>query len=166
MIEKIFFNGNKKFLKSGFTLIELLVVMAIIGILSGILYTNFSDSKKLAKNNSLYVSLREIKVPLALYKSQYDRYPDDIDKLIPDFISSLPDSNRYDSGCAFSYVTDSNGTYYKYTAKNCYSANAASEGVSGDDEMARYPANCSRNVSSSDFYKSLAIYSKGGECKD
>ncbi len=163
---KVSFNNKKKFFKIGFTLIELLVVMAIIGILTSILYVNFSDSKKLAKNNSLYLSLKEIKVPLALYKSKHNRYPSDINQLVPDFIVSLPDPGRYESGCVFSYVTDSNGTYYKYTAKNCYIADSVANGVKSDDEMARYPDGCSRNVSNPSFYKSLAIYSKGGECAD
>jgi prepilin-type N-terminal cleavage/methylation domain-containing protein len=60
----------------GFTLIEIMVVVTIIGILAAILFVNFDDARKQARDKVRMTSLKEMQLSLELYKSQYGRYPD------------------------------------------------------------------------------------------
>lgn len=52
----------------GFTLIELLVVISIIGILSGLILTNFMGARQRARDAQRKANLREIQNALELYK--------------------------------------------------------------------------------------------------
>lgn len=61
--------------RRGFTLIELLVVIAIIGILAAIVYVNFSDARKQARDRTRMAQVEQMRVALELYKDQYGRYP-------------------------------------------------------------------------------------------
>ncbi len=141
---------KQAFWRRGFTLIELLVVISIIGILSGILYASFGDSRELARNNSMQAELKEVQLALELYKSQNGEYPaagvgggscndgsnlsvdkahsldcgvtDIIADLVPDFIAELP--SHTDSGnanCDIVYSVDAvNQSWYKLTAEQCH----------------------------------------------
>lgn len=60
----------------GFTLIEILVVLAIISILSAVLYANFGEARLSSKNQAMRSELKEVQLALELYKAQYGRYPD------------------------------------------------------------------------------------------
>lgn len=61
--------------RRGFTLVELMVAIAIIGILSSILYANFSDARAQARDKQRMVSLKEVQLALELYKAQNGSYP-------------------------------------------------------------------------------------------
>lgn len=60
----------------GFTLIELLVVIAIIGILMAIIYVNFNESRKSARDKIRQTTLVDLQLAVEQYKSQNGRYPD------------------------------------------------------------------------------------------
>lgn len=104
---------------TGFTLIEVLVVVTIIGILSAILYTNFTSARQDARNKIMRTTLSEIQLALEVYRAQNGFYPIPastpaicygaapglytginssscpthrlyIANLVPDFIASLP----------------------------------------------------------------------------
>ncbi len=166
--------------KRGFTIIELLVVIAIIGILAAIIYAGFGDSRALARNKSFMSDLKQTQLSLELYKAQYNRYPSTSDfstangatSLVPNFLPKLPVvGNSANSSCTLTYTTDTNGTYYKYTAFRCYYATAATQGITTTNEFARCPSSCGTtcagatlDTTSVNFYETLAIYSLGGQC--
>lgn len=187
------FDMKKRFSKSGFTLIEVLVVIAIIGILSAILYANFGNARVDARNKTLKSEIKEVQLALEVYKSQNGYYPKAAGTdhasnynnelktaLVPEFIAEMPvNADSSNSNCSLKYVTDVNGTYFKLTAARCHggAANAA-DGVQQNDEFARCPSSCSASPTkcgtddfdatykaSSAFYESYAVYSYGGQCQ-
>lgn len=60
---------------AGFTLVEVLVVVAIIGILSAVLYGSFDDAREEARNKALQSELKEMQLAFELYRAQYSEYP-------------------------------------------------------------------------------------------
>lgn len=60
---------------AGFTLIELLIVVAIIGILSTLLMTNFVGIRQRARDAQRKSDLRQIQSALELYRSDNGSYP-------------------------------------------------------------------------------------------
>ena len=67
----IFVNKNKK----GFTLIELLVVVAIISLLSSIVYASLNSARMKGRDARRMEDLHQIQLALALYYSDNGRYP-------------------------------------------------------------------------------------------
>lgn len=170
--------------KRGFTLIEILVVIAIIGILSTVIYASFDGARQQARNKALMAEMKEVQLALEVYKAQHRRYPSAAgvypanlrSALTPTFISRVPDATggSRNTNCALSYSSDANGSYYKLAAVRCFEgATAASQGIQPDTDFARCPSTCgtcagqTNNASyqqSAPFYESLAVYSAGGEC--
>ena len=66
----------KKIAQSGFTLIELLVVISIIGILAGLLLTNFVGIRGRAADARVKNDLNQLKKALRLYYNDYQNYPE------------------------------------------------------------------------------------------
>jgi prepilin-type N-terminal cleavage/methylation domain-containing protein len=104
-----------KKLGRGFTLIELMVVIAIIGILSSIMYANFSSAKSRSRDAKRVSDMTQIQLALAGYFDRCSTYPADLS--IPgtacsggpnlgNFISSIPVPP---SGGNYNYVVDSAG---------------------------------------------------------
>lgn len=61
--------------KSGFTLIELLIVVAIIGILSTLLMTNFIGIRQRARDAQRKSDIRQMQSALELYRADSGGYP-------------------------------------------------------------------------------------------
>lgn len=61
--------------QKGFTLIELLIVIAIIGILSGLLFVNFSGARERARDAKRKADFNTIKNALQLYYNDYGTFP-------------------------------------------------------------------------------------------
>ncbi len=70
---KVFRKTNEN---AGFTLIELLVTIAIISVLSAVIYASFDDARKQARDKTRLADLKSLQLQIELYKAQYDRYPD------------------------------------------------------------------------------------------
>lgn len=70
---KLFNNLSKKY--SGFTLVELLVAMSIIGILSAIVFVNFSGVSGVGRDAQRQSDLRTLQTAVEQYKNKYGRYP-------------------------------------------------------------------------------------------
>lgn len=157
----------------GFTLIEILVVISIIGILSAVLYANFSTAREEARNKAMQAELKEVQLALELYKAQYNEYPPAasvggacsgtilggidwaktntcgntpvIDGLTPEFIVDLPShQDSNNPSCVVQYKVKDDRSWYKLTAENCHEgATSAADGVQQDNELARCPGSCS-----------------------
>lgn len=65
----------KRQLQAGFTLVELLVVMSIIGVLAGVLLTNFVGVRERAADARTKNDLRQLKTALRLYYNDFQHYP-------------------------------------------------------------------------------------------
>lgn len=61
--------------QKGFTLIELLVTLAIIGILTAILYANFEQARQQTRDKSRMAALKEAQLAIEQYRAQNGRYP-------------------------------------------------------------------------------------------
>jgi prepilin-type N-terminal cleavage/methylation domain-containing protein len=61
--------------KRGFTLIELLIVIAVISILSSIIYINWSNAQKRARDNKRKADLQSVSSALSLYYADKKEYP-------------------------------------------------------------------------------------------
>lgn len=68
---------HKNSQSSGFTLIELLVVLAIIGILSSIVFFSINESRQKGRDAALKSQVLELLKGLELYYSDSGFYPDD-----------------------------------------------------------------------------------------
>lgn len=60
----------------GFTLIELIIVIAIIGVLAGMVVTNFTSAQKKARDAQRKSDLRQIQSALEIYRSDIGSYLD------------------------------------------------------------------------------------------
>lgn len=106
-IKKVFFNNK------GFSLVELMVVIAIIGILTAIVTTNFSQSKAKSRDAKRVSDLAQIQLALELAFDRCRVYPSTplvvinpvcSGRPLSDFISVIP--------------RDSNGSEYFYGVQN------------------------------------------------
>jgi prepilin-type N-terminal cleavage/methylation domain-containing protein len=65
----------KNLTKKGFTLIELLIVIAIITILSAIVFAALSEARAKGRDTARIVALKEVQKALSLYYSNEGSYP-------------------------------------------------------------------------------------------
>lgn len=180
------------FTRNGFTLIEVLVVVAIVGILTAILVSNYNDARKNSRDKIRKSELKELQLALEVYKAQNGRYPAQgcgtpgsqfagpglmtnssyascdqyISGLVPTFIQALPtDPNQESSDNAgFFYQTNADGTAYKAMVSKSVESIVVN---SYDDEFARCPRMCGGgNACNSSAPGPLiyAVYSAGAEC--
>ena len=140
----------------------------------------------MSRNRIVGTDLKELQLALGVYKAQNGEYPkanivvktytDNYDvtlqgALVPDYIAKLPDATKApNANCDYGYITDSDGTWYKLTAKNCIYATNQTEGTQVDDSLARCPSTCAVSATCPDpttngFYQSIAVYSNGGQCE-
>jgi prepilin-type N-terminal cleavage/methylation domain-containing protein len=86
--------------KKGFTLVELMVVIAIIGILSAVVFVNISSSRSKARDAKRISDIAQIQLALEQYFDRCGVYPEsnsltieeqgNCSKQIKDFISVIP----------------------------------------------------------------------------
>lgn len=171
-----------QFLNRGFTLVELMVVISIIGILASIVYVNFADSKKIARDEIRKTTLKDLQLAINLYKAQNGVYPDGckgsgvwggtsagdyfkcspnsdpyIKRLVPDFISTLPYDSVYPSSNA-GYIYKSDGVNYKLMSHNAVEKKTITD---SSQDFARCPDFTACGGNASDQLKTYAVYSAG-----
>lgn len=66
---------HRSLFQRGFTLIELLIVISIIGILSSLLFVNFSGSRERARDTKRKTDLTELRNALQLYYNDFGKFP-------------------------------------------------------------------------------------------
>jgi prepilin-type N-terminal cleavage/methylation domain-containing protein len=98
----------------GFTLVEILIVIAIIGLLSAVVFASLSEARAKSRDNARVSDLKQIELALALYREANGDYPDtgnlgntDGTGLIPAFLPRLPVDPR--DGSAYIYTSGSSG---------------------------------------------------------
>lgn len=64
--------------EEGFTLIELLVVIVIIGVLAGLIMSNFISTRQRARDGQRKSDLSQIQSSLEMYRADNQKYPDTI----------------------------------------------------------------------------------------
>ena len=62
--------------RRGFTFVELLIVIAIIGVLSALLFSNFTGARERARDTKRKSDFMQIKNALRLWYNDFQRYPD------------------------------------------------------------------------------------------
>lgn len=102
----------------GFTLIEIIVVVAVIGILSLVVFASFEDSRKKGRDTARHADIQQLGAAVQVYGATYNRYPAALEDLVTaDLFATLP--------------TDPLGTdeyVYAYENKgNCFTLSAKSE---------------------------------------
>lgn len=76
--------------QKGFTLVELLVIIAIIGVLSAIIYSSFNGARAKSRDEKRVSDISSIALALEQYFNQYHYYPYTLDTLVPTFLSTQP----------------------------------------------------------------------------
>ncbi len=79
---------NRIKFKEGFTLIELLVVVAIISLLSSIIFASLNSARSQARDSKRISDFRQVQTALTLYFDKYGRYPNET-PVMPDEAASF-----------------------------------------------------------------------------
>jgi prepilin-type N-terminal cleavage/methylation domain-containing protein len=174
--------------RRAFTIVEILVVVAIIGILTAVVYANFSQARAVARDNMRKNDLKNLQLAIELYKETYDRYPeagcdtetgtwrgpgthnpswgntndcpDYIVGLVPEFIAKLPTDpiNEMVMSVGMLYRTNADGTEYKLLSHKAIEAQFI---ISPSDQFARCPQDYGTDYCGSTPQNTYAVYSKG-----
>ncbi len=77
----------------GFTLIELLVIIAIMSILSTIIYASFNTARAKSRDQKRVSDISIIQLALEQYFNRYGQYPTSLNALKPVYIASIPSTS-------------------------------------------------------------------------
>jgi len=116
--------GTKRQSRRAFTLIELLVVLAIIGLLTAILFPIFKSARERSYQTHCTTNLRQISVALLLYKQDEKEYPGSLGALLPNnaFLANYDNQSTNVDGAACDNTKDTcpntSGTGYLKTTKD------------------------------------------------
>ncbi len=122
----------------GFTLVELLVSIAIIGLLSTVVFASYSQAQKKARIARRVSDLKQVQTALAYYYAVNKSYPNTswewrstcsswgsyapnnvIPGLVPNYIANIPADPQTNAAANTScYIYASNGTDYFFKAYN------------------------------------------------
>ena len=76
--------------KKGFTLLERLVVLAILAILIAIAIPVYKGQKEKAAITAHNANVRVLETAVESYRQDNGKLPEDLDKLVPNYIKSVP----------------------------------------------------------------------------
>jgi prepilin-type N-terminal cleavage/methylation domain-containing protein len=103
----IIIDMNIRNLRSGFTFVELIVVIAIIGILSAVIYAGFGEAREQARNKIMSSELKEMQLAIEVYKAQNGSFPVATD-------SNSASCRGIDSGADSDWAISNGGTCDSY----------------------------------------------------
>jgi len=83
----IFYSHHRR---RGFTLIELLVVIFIIGVLSAVIFPNFTQMREKARDTERMTDVRQIQNALELHYNRHGAYPSNLNALSAFMPSGVP----------------------------------------------------------------------------
>lgn len=83
--------------EKGFTLIELIVVIAVLGVLATLVVPRVVNIKGEAEINAKAANEKIIINALERYNATKGEYPDDLNKLVPDYLDEIPSDWTYTS---------------------------------------------------------------------
>ena len=143
----------------GFTLIELLIVVAIIGILSTLLMTNFIAVRQRARDAQRKSDIKQMQSALELYRSDVGSYPP------PSALNALnsvacptPSSFTYSGTTYMQQIPcDPNGSTYYHSGNYYYTSNGSTYTIyacleNSSDGQGQYIANGGCNDPTDWFY--------------
>lgn len=126
----------------GFTLIEIMVVVAIVGLLSAVIYANFGESSAQSRDAKRKSDLRAMQAAIELYKNENGVYPEGcrgagnwsgqngsihaclsgseyVIDLAPEYIPKLPTDPKLAGGYSgYAYIVNAERSVYKFIIKN------------------------------------------------
>lgn len=109
----------------GFTLIELLVVIAILGILAGLIMTNFVGVRQRGRDAQRKANIRQIQAALELYRADQGIYPATLPACGNSLTAPSPATTIYmnqipcDPATNTTYRYLSTGSFASYTMAAC-----------------------------------------------
>jgi len=75
---------------AGFTLVEIITVIAIMGVLSAIVYGSFNSARAQSRDQRKVSDMSGIQLALETYFNQNHEYPTNLQTLVPQYIPSIP----------------------------------------------------------------------------
>jgi len=75
---------------TGFTLVEILVVIVVLGVLASIVAFSVRGTSEQTGVTGCAVERRAVISAIEVYQAEHGELPDDLDSLVPEFLSKLP----------------------------------------------------------------------------
>jgi len=119
-------------MKRGFTLIEILVVLAVLSIMAGAIFPLTLSLINYQKKSQTQENMEEIKEGLLLYFKENSSFPDDLSKLVPDYVS-LSFSEVQKDSWQQDYL-------YKYNDTNALLVSGGKDRTVNPDDYNDFPA--------------------------
>lgn len=90
--------------KKAFTLVEILVVIAIMAVLTAIVYTSFNGAKSQSKDQQRVSDMNVIQLGLEVYFNQKHQYPQNLPDVVAlGYMPSIPTPPTSPSGINYQY---------------------------------------------------------------
>ena len=112
-------------------MVEIIVVVAVIGLLSVVVFASFEDSRKKARDTARIADLEQIKAALQVYGATYKEYPDSLDDLATaGLFTTIPEDPINEDEYVYSY--ENNDSCFVLTGKSERSEEAIDAGNCSD----------------------------------
>lgn len=89
--------------EEGFSLVELMIVVGIIGVLVGIAVASYEVSTSMSRKAACRANLKIVREQVLGFYVRNERYPDDLDELVPDYIENAKGLSCPESGNKYAY---------------------------------------------------------------
>jgi len=76
--------------RKGFTIVEVLIVIAIMAVLSAIIYSSFNQARVESRDKKRFSDISLIKLALEQYFNKVGQYPTTLSALVPAYLPAIP----------------------------------------------------------------------------